>query len=88
MEYNFLTQLMMEPSREGALLSRLFVNRGGLVGDVTALDCLGHNSHKMIEFSVAGKVKMGVKELPPLTFSWQTSACFSNCWMECLGRQS
>ncbi|PKU34926.1 mitochondrial fission process protein 1 [Limosa lapponica baueri] len=32
---NFLTQLVREPTREGALLDLLFVNREGLVGDVT-----------------------------------------------------
>ena len=31
---NFLTQLVSEPTREGALLGLLFVNREGLVDDV------------------------------------------------------
>ena len=33
-EDNFLTQLVSEPTREGALLDLLFVNREGLVDDV------------------------------------------------------
>ena len=33
-EDNFLTQLVREPTKEGALLD-LFANREGLVGDVT-----------------------------------------------------
>ncbi|KAK4828399.1 hypothetical protein QYF61_026153 [Mycteria americana] len=34
--HNFLTLLVSEPPREGTLLDLLFVNREGLVGDVTA----------------------------------------------------
>ncbi|KAK4830584.1 hypothetical protein QYF61_011819 [Mycteria americana] len=45
---NFLTQLVSEPTREGTLLDLLFVNREGLVGDVTVEGRLGHSDHKMI----------------------------------------
>ncbi|GAB0179537.1 T-cell activation Rho GTPase-activating protein-like [Grus japonensis] len=51
-EDNFLTQLVSERTREGDLLDLLFVNREGLVGDVTVGGCLGHSDHKMTEFSI------------------------------------
>jgi len=40
-EDNFLTQLVSEPARGGALLDLLFTNREGLVGDVVIGGCLG-----------------------------------------------
>ena len=42
-EENFLTQLVREPTTEGAPLDLLFVNREGLVGDVMVGGCLGHS---------------------------------------------
>jgi len=50
MEDNLLTQLVREPTREGALLDLLFMNREGLVGDVMVGGHLGHSDHKMIDF--------------------------------------
>ncbi|GAB0179913.1 hypothetical protein GRJ2_000456600 [Grus japonensis] len=47
-EDNFLTQLVSEPTREGALLDLLFANREGLVGDVMVGGRLGHSSHEMM----------------------------------------
>ena len=49
-EDNFLTQLVSEPTREGALLDLLFVNREGLVGDVMVGGCLEHTDHKIVLF--------------------------------------
>ncbi|PKU29698.1 adaptin ear-binding coat-associated protein 1 [Limosa lapponica baueri] len=49
---NFLTQLVKEPTREGALLDLLFVNKEGLVGYVMVGGRLGHSAHEMKEFSV------------------------------------
>ena len=43
---NFLTQLVSEPTREGALLDLLFVNREGLVDDVAVGGRLGHSDHE------------------------------------------
>lgn len=51
MEDNFLTQLMSEPTRDGALLYNLLVHKEGLEGDVKAGGCLGHSDHKMIVFN-------------------------------------
>jgi len=39
-EHSLLTQLVREPTGEGAPLGLLFVNRGGIVGDVMAGGCL------------------------------------------------
>ena len=47
-EDNFLTQLVSDPTREGAPLDLLFVNREGLVGDVVVGGHLGHSSHEII----------------------------------------
>ncbi|GAB0203778.1 hypothetical protein GRJ2_002843400 [Grus japonensis] len=56
-EDNFLTQLVSEPTREGAPLDLLFANREGLVGDVMIGGHLGHRDHEMIEFLILGEVK-------------------------------
>ncbi|KAK4828578.1 hypothetical protein QYF61_027668 [Mycteria americana] len=47
---NFLTQLVSEPTREGAPLDLLFTNREGLVSHVMVGGCLGQSDHEMIEF--------------------------------------
>ncbi|KAK4807164.1 hypothetical protein QYF61_024284 [Mycteria americana] len=65
-EDNFLTQLVSEPTREGALLDLLFVNREGLVGDVMFGGRLGHSDHEMIEFLILGKVKRMVSRTATL----------------------
>ena len=49
MEDNFLIQLVSEPTREGALLDLLLVNREELVGEVKVGGCLGCSDHEMIE---------------------------------------
>ncbi|PKU29725.1 rna-directed dna polymerase from mobile element jockey- hypothetical protein [Limosa lapponica baueri] len=46
---NFLTQLVRETTREGALLDLLLMNREGLVGDVRVGGRLGHSDDEMIE---------------------------------------
>ena len=60
MEENFLTQLESEPTREGAPLDLLFVNREGLESDVTVGGHLGHSDHEMIGFSVLREVRSRV----------------------------
>ncbi|KAK4808474.1 hypothetical protein QYF61_005791 [Mycteria americana] len=47
---NFLTQLVSEPTREGAPLDLLFTNREGLVSDVMVGGRLGQSDHEMIGF--------------------------------------
>ncbi|KAK4832306.1 hypothetical protein QYF61_021705 [Mycteria americana] len=47
---NFLTQLVSEPTGEGALLDLLFTNRERLVSRVMVGGRLGQSDHEMIEF--------------------------------------
>ena len=63
-----LTQLVSEPTKEGASLDLLFVNREGLVGDVMVGGHLGHHNHEMIEFLILGEVKRGVSRTATLDF--------------------
>ncbi|XP_048785457.1 uncharacterized protein LOC125685961 [Lagopus muta] len=56
-EDSFLTQLVREPTRGGALLDLLFANKEGLVGDVKVGDCLGQSDHEIVEFSILGDVR-------------------------------
>ncbi|KAK4829737.1 hypothetical protein QYF61_006446 [Mycteria americana] len=65
---NFLTQLVGEPSREGAPLDLLFRNREGLVSHVMVGGCLGHSDHEMIDFSILGEVRRGVSRTATLDF--------------------
>ncbi|XP_053914607.1 hyccin isoform X2 [Cuculus canorus] len=67
-EDNFLAQLVSEPTREGAFLDLLFVNREGLVGDLTVGGRLGLSDHEMIGFSVLGGIKKGVSKTVTLNF--------------------
>ncbi|KAK4818760.1 hypothetical protein QYF61_018932 [Mycteria americana] len=67
-EDHFLTQLVSERTREGALLDLLFVNREGLAGDVTVGGRLQHSDHEMVEFSILGEVRSGVSRTATLDF--------------------
>ncbi|KAK4820506.1 hypothetical protein QYF61_000085 [Mycteria americana] len=75
-EDKFLTQLVSEPIREGTPLDLLFVNREGLVGDVTVGGCLGHSDHKMIEFLILGEVRRGFSRTATLDFGRADSDLF------------
>ena len=59
-EENFLTQLVSEPTREGAPLDLSFVNREGLESDMMVGGCLGHSDHEMIGFLILGEVRSRV----------------------------
>ncbi|KAK4831611.1 hypothetical protein QYF61_018371 [Mycteria americana] len=59
---NFLTQLVSEPTREGAPLDLLFTNREGLVSHVMVGGCLGQSDHEMIEFLIRGEAARGVSK--------------------------
>ncbi|KAK4826282.1 hypothetical protein QYF61_007129 [Mycteria americana] len=65
---NFLTQLVSEPTREGAPLDLLFTNRDGLVSDVMVGGCLGQSDHEMIEFLIRGEAARGVGKPATLDF--------------------
>ncbi|PKU28704.1 rna-directed dna polymerase from mobile element jockey-like [Limosa lapponica baueri] len=66
-EDNFLTQLVREPTREGAPLD-LFVNKEGLVGDVMVGSHLGHSDHEMIEFLILVEIRRVVSRTATLDF--------------------
>ena len=74
---NFLTQLVSEPTREGALLDLLFVNREGLVDDVVVGGQQRHNDHEIIEFSILRKAKRGGSRTAILDFQRADFALFS-----------
>ena len=61
-EDNFLTQLVSEPTREGAPLDLLFMNREGLVGDVMVGGRLGHSDHEMIRVLDSWRSKEGSQQ--------------------------
>jgi len=63
-----LTQLVSEPTREGASLDLLFINREGLVGDVVLRGHLGLGNHEMLEFLVRGEVKRGASKTSTMDF--------------------
>ncbi|KAK4825246.1 hypothetical protein QYF61_025645, partial [Mycteria americana] len=65
---NFLTQLVREPTREGAPLDLLFTNREGLVGDVMVGGRLGQSDHEMIEFLIHEEAARGVSKTATLDF--------------------
>jgi len=54
-EDNFLTLTVSEQTGKGAPLDLLFMNREGLLGDVTVQGHLGHSNHKMIRVSFSEK---------------------------------
>ena len=61
-------QLVSEPTREGALLDLLFVNREGLVDDVAVGGRLGHSDHEIIEFSILREARRGSSRTDILDF--------------------
>ena len=63
-----MTQLVSEPTREGALLDLLFVNREGLVDDVAVGGRLGHSDHEIIEFSILREARRGCSRTDILDF--------------------
>ncbi|KAK4806943.1 hypothetical protein QYF61_027310 [Mycteria americana] len=65
---NFLTQLVSEPSREGAPLDLLFTNREGLVSNVMVGGCLGQSDHEMRELLIRGEAARGVSKTATLDF--------------------
>ncbi|PKU40120.1 adaptin ear-binding coat-associated protein 1 [Limosa lapponica baueri] len=67
-EDNFLTQLVGEPARGGALLDLLLTNRDGLVGDVLVGGHLGLSDHEMVKFSIIREVRKGVSKTSTLDF--------------------
>ncbi|KAK4832989.1 hypothetical protein QYF61_027013 [Mycteria americana] len=71
-----LTQLVSEPTREGAPLDLLFANREGPVGDVMVGGRLGHSDYEMIEFLILGEVRSGVSRTATLDFQREDFGLF------------
>ncbi|KAM9591475.1 uncharacterized protein ACIBXB_006271 [Morphnus guianensis] len=71
-EDNFLTQLVGEPTRGGALLDLLFTNREGLVGGVMVGGRLGLSDHEMVEFSILGEARKVVSKTTTMDF-WRAN---------------
>ncbi|PKU36060.1 adaptin ear-binding coat-associated protein 1 [Limosa lapponica baueri] len=65
---NFLTQLVREPTREGALQDLLFVNRERLMGDVMVGGHLGYSDQEMIEFLIFREARRGVSRTAIMDF--------------------
>ncbi|KAK4816201.1 hypothetical protein QYF61_012666 [Mycteria americana] len=65
---NFLTWLVSEPTREGASLDVLFMNREGLVSHVMVGGRLGQSNHEKIEFLILGEARRGVSRTATLDF--------------------
>jgi len=87
-EDNFLTQLVSEPTREGAPLDLLFANRKGLISDVSVGGRLRQSYHKMVEFPILREVRRGVSRTATLVFRRADLACLGAWLTESLGRQS
>ena len=75
-EYNFLMQLVSEPTRGGASLELLltnredllFTNREELVENVVVGGCLGLSDREMIEFSILVEVRRGASKTSTMDF--------------------
>lgn len=67
MEESFLSQLVSDPTRGGALLDLLFINKKGLVGDVVG-GRLGYSDSEIIEFSIFGETRRGINKTSTLDF--------------------
>ncbi|PKU26822.1 adaptin ear-binding coat-associated protein 1 [Limosa lapponica baueri] len=72
----FLTQLVREPTREGALLDLLFVNREVLVGNVRVGGCLGHSDHEITEVLIVGEARREVSRTATLDFQREDFGLF------------
>ncbi|PKU38106.1 rna-directed dna polymerase from mobile element jockey-like [Limosa lapponica baueri] len=64
-EDNFLTQLVRDPTREGALLDCC---EQTIVGDVTVGGCLGHSDCERIEFSILREARRRVSRTATMDF--------------------
>lgn len=53
-EDNFLSKVLSEPARRGALLDPLFENREGILGKLTVGSCFGSSDHELVVFNIFG----------------------------------
>jgi len=60
--------MVREPNKQGALLDLLFLNTGGLLGDVIIGGHLGHSYHEVTEFLILTEVRRKVSRTFTLGF--------------------
>jgi len=65
---NFLMQMVEEPTRRGALLDLLLMNKEGLVEDVKAGDSLGSSDHEMVNFRILRGGSRAINRIKILDF--------------------
>jgi len=65
---NFLSQVLSDPTSKDVFLDLLYVNREGLVGDVTAGSCPGHSDHEMVEFKIFSVLRKKDSRVATLNF--------------------
>lgn len=76
---------MSEPAREVSPAGP-FAYREELVDDMKVGGYLGRSNHRIIEFSIIGKVRKGLAGLPPWAYGGQALFCLGACLAETLGR--
>uniref|UniRef100_A0A8B9FNR1 Reverse transcriptase domain-containing protein n=1 Tax=Amazona collaria TaxID=241587 RepID=A0A8B9FNR1_9PSIT len=77
-EDNFLLQVIEEPTRRGAMLDLVLINREGLVGNVTLQGSLDCSDHEMGEFEILRTVRRACSKLTALDFKRADFGLFRN----------
>jgi len=65
---NFLPQVEKEPTRRGAMLDLVLINKEGLAGDVKFKGSLGYGDHEMVEFKILWAVRRVYSKISTLDF--------------------
>jgi len=73
---NFLTQVMEEPTRKGALLDLVLTKKEGLVEDVKFGGRLGCSDHEMVEFRILHGGSRAISSIKTLDLRKANSGLF------------
>ncbi|GAB0182026.1 hypothetical protein GRJ2_000667900 [Grus japonensis] len=65
---NFLLQVTEEPTRRGAMLDLVLINKEGLVGNAKLKGSLSCSDHEMVEFQILRAVRRAHSKLTTLDF--------------------
>jgi len=65
---NFLMQMVEEPTRRGAVLDLVLMNKEGLAEDVKVGGSLGSRDHEMVEFRIVGGGSRAISKIKTLDF--------------------
>jgi len=65
---NFLLQVIVEPTRRGAMLDVVLTNKEGLVGNVKLKGSLGCSDHEMVKFTILWAARRVLSKLTTLNF--------------------